>query len=242
MSELNTVIIPHFTQYPLISTKWVDYTLWTQCLSIINSGAHNTQAGLALLLPIYAAMNRGPSSNVLLYFTNLIPVELPLYTKTFTVLNPWWVTGYCTLTAHFFCSYSTSPMPGSRGSVLYYKLLQSFGFIRSISEHIIMAALAEFFNASLWTRKDGSRFELSVGDIVKLQNIVSHFSEFPLPSILSLEFDLWCKFVDLAYMRFLDGDRNSTSPETSLDYTINSYIRIMDKLEELKISRRGLEE
>lgn len=39
-------------------------------------------------------------------------------------------------------------------------------------------------------------------------------------------------------MRLLDGDRNSASPDTSLDYTITSYIKIMAKLEELK----GLEE
>lgn len=89
LGELLNVIVPHFIKYPLISTKWVTYTLWVQCLNIIKTGAHNTQQGLMALLSIYAAMNRGPSKIVQQRFPNLVPVALPVYAKMFTELEPW---------------------------------------------------------------------------------------------------------------------------------------------------------
>ena len=195
LSDLLGTIVPHFTQYPLLSTKWVTFTLWVRALQLIQSGAHITESGFLKLICIYAAMNRGPSQAVLDHFPAIVPVALSIYTKMFTTLHPWWVTGYCTLWASFTCGITSSYMKG----IGYHKMQHHFLLSRKISEQIIMEALATFFNAKLWRGSGG--WDLSVGLIDDLFRVSHHFEEYPLPSILHAEYLVWSQLINISYHR-----------------------------------------
>lgn len=241
MADLLNVIVPHFTNYPLISNKWVTYTLWVRCLNIIKTGAHNTSQGLHNLLSIYAAMNRGPSKTVQEHFPNLVPVTLPVYTKMFTELHPWWVTGYCTLWAIFDCGIKTSYTPildtgngDVRGGIPYQTLFHSFSFSRLVSERIIMEALATFFKGNLWLRTDGTRLDFSVAEVTALETALLHFAQFPLPSNLAKQFAIWEQFVYISVDRYHSGLRHSKGYEASLTSVLPKLYSLASQLRELK--------
>lgn len=204
-------------------------------------------AGLHQILPLYAAMNRGPSATVRKHFPNIIPVSLPVYTKMFTDLNPWWVTGYLTLCANFACGIATEYSPVkldedfnpnlNTGGVPYYAIWHTFGLSRMFSEEIIMLALKEFFEANLWLRSDKTRWDLSVGQVTLLDGVIAHFMQYPLQSSLQAEFNVWSDFVEKSLMRYEYGERHSMKPETSLVLEIPKFQALIDKLENLRGKR-----
>jgi len=85
LSELVNVIIPHFTAFPLITTKVITFTVWAQAVALFSAGAHKTEEGFMQIVSIYAAIGRGVSKTVAVHFPNLQPVSLPKYELTTTV-------------------------------------------------------------------------------------------------------------------------------------------------------------
>lgn len=101
-----------------------------------------------------------------------------------------------------------------------------------------MKALSEFFNANLWLRSDGSRWDLSVGQVSILDYLLVHFDSYPLPSILSAEFLIWQEFVIGSLDRHSFGERHSNHPDHSLRLQLGKYNALVTKLEELRAKRR----
>jgi hypothetical protein len=57
MKDLVNVIIPHFSNYPLITKKKVDFFLLTKVLGIIIQKDHLTLEGLQKIVALKASMN-----------------------------------------------------------------------------------------------------------------------------------------------------------------------------------------
>jgi hypothetical protein len=57
MKDLVNVIIPHFSNYPLITKKKVDFFLLTKVLDIIIQKDHLTLEGLQKIVALKASMN-----------------------------------------------------------------------------------------------------------------------------------------------------------------------------------------
>lgn len=245
LTDLLTVIIPHFTTYPLLGYKWVNYTLWVRCLNITATGIHTTSAGLWLRLPIYAAMNRGASATILRHFPNFVAIPLPVYYRMLDSLNPWWVTGYLCLWAQLTCGIATeySPRQLSKtledvGDISYHTLWHTFTFSRGFTEAIIMSALADDFAGKVWLRKDGKRWDFGIAGVSALSTVLDHFNSFPIPSILSEEFLVWEEFVLCSLERFSRGERHSSHEDTLLDYSLPKYNPIINRLDALRTNRR----
>jgi len=75
------VIINHFNEYPLITKKLADYTLFKLAFNIIKNKNHLTEKGLLELVALKAELNKGLSQDLCIAFPNIIPVlrlEVPL--------------------------------------------------------------------------------------------------------------------------------------------------------------------
>lgn len=53
VKDLISVIIPHFNQYPLLSTKVCTFVLWSKAISMMHSGEHKTKEGFMEMLSIH---------------------------------------------------------------------------------------------------------------------------------------------------------------------------------------------
>lgn len=78
VNYIKDVIIPHFTKYPLISRKRIDFLLWSKVVEIILNKDHLTEKGLLNILSYYASINREVSKKVLKYYPNILPADKPI--------------------------------------------------------------------------------------------------------------------------------------------------------------------
>jgi hypothetical protein len=91
LKDLLNVIIPHFTNYPLLTRKVMIFKLWKNALSLVEKKQQFSNTGLIQILEIYAAMvNNKIKKSVALHFPNLIPVSLPSYSIDISEFNGWW--------------------------------------------------------------------------------------------------------------------------------------------------------
>ena len=93
VNYIKDIIIPHFTNYPLISKKRIDFLLWSKVVEIILNKDHLTEQGFLNTLSYYAAINKGMSKKVLKDYPNIISANKPIINLPAN-LNPQWVSGF----------------------------------------------------------------------------------------------------------------------------------------------------
>lgn len=93
VNYLNDVIIPHFTNYPLLSKKGLDFILWSKVIKIILNKDHLSKSGFLQILSYYGSINRGISKKVSKYYTDILPYPKPNLNLPDN-LNPHWVSGF----------------------------------------------------------------------------------------------------------------------------------------------------
>ena len=75
LDDLVRVIIPHFTQYPLITHKYSDFILWSKVVELMVTKQHLTDFGFKTVLSHYASINKGLSPKVLSAFPDVVGVD-----------------------------------------------------------------------------------------------------------------------------------------------------------------------
>ena len=178
VNYMKDVIIPHFTIYPLISKKALDFFFWSKVVEIILNKEHLTKEGFLKILPYYASINRGVSKKVKKYYPDIIPVE-----KTDVSLpenlNPQWVSGF---------------VAGDGGFSIYirpakdYVLSEIVSCRFHIAQHVkdleLMKLFIKFFNCgsvSVRSNTATPRCDFYVQDsALILEKILPHFDTYPL--------------------------------------------------------------
>jgi hypothetical protein len=80
-------IINHFDNYPLITKKYADYTLFKKAYYIILNKEHLNKNGLEKFIEIKASMNKGLSDNLNLAFPNITILNKPIV-ENIKIQNP----------------------------------------------------------------------------------------------------------------------------------------------------------
>jgi hypothetical protein len=57
MKDLTNVIIPHFTNYPLLTKKYFDYMFFTEIVRLMSEKEHSTLQGIQKIVNNKASMN-----------------------------------------------------------------------------------------------------------------------------------------------------------------------------------------
>ena len=86
------VIVDHFDNYPLVTAKKMDYTLFKECFNIIKDKKHLTDEGLLKIVQIKSSINRGLSENLKKQFK--ININEKLKFKFEEIPDPYWVAGF----------------------------------------------------------------------------------------------------------------------------------------------------
>jgi hypothetical protein len=78
ISELCSVIVPHFNNYPLFTQKRVDFLLMCKVLQIIEDKRHLTFEGLREIVKIKTSLNLGLSEKLVADFSDIeaLPREI----------------------------------------------------------------------------------------------------------------------------------------------------------------------
>lgn len=87
------IIIKHFNNYPLISSKLADFLLFKQAFEVFKNKEHLTPAGLRNIVAIKASANRGLSEKIQAAFPNIVPVDRPRVLDQI-IKDPNWIAGF----------------------------------------------------------------------------------------------------------------------------------------------------
>jgi hypothetical protein len=75
--ELESIIIPHFIKYPLLTKKRISFLLFKDIINLMYNKNHLTLEGAQSIINIKASMNNGVTKNLVNNFPNTVPVILP---------------------------------------------------------------------------------------------------------------------------------------------------------------------
>lgn len=82
LQDLTNCIIPHFSNYPLLSQKAADFYLFKQVTELMRNEDHLTTEGLQKIINIKASINLGISDELKSHFINTVPVQRPTIQTT----------------------------------------------------------------------------------------------------------------------------------------------------------------
>lgn len=174
INYIKDVIIPHFTNYPLISKKRVDFLLWSEVIKLILNKDH--LEGFLKILSYYASINRGVSKKVLEYYPNIIPIDKPVIKLPYN-LNPQWVSGFVAGDGGF--SIYVRP---AKDYALLEKVYYRFHIAQHIKDQELMKLFVKFFDCGVVAvRSNLSRCDFIVQDALSiLDKVLPHFDRYPL--------------------------------------------------------------
>jgi len=87
LEDVCNVIIPHFTNFPLLTQKRADFELFKQGVLYIKDKESLTLEDLEYLVSLRASMGKGLSGKLLEMFPNIKPADRPLV-ENVKNLNP----------------------------------------------------------------------------------------------------------------------------------------------------------
>lgn len=105
IKDIQEVIIPHFSSYPLQSTKVVSYTIFKQVATIIKNKEHLTLDGFKKVLSLKAALPKGLDAAVFKdsQFSDIVPFDTSnVFVKNTFKLSPYYVAGFVAADGSFY--------------------------------------------------------------------------------------------------------------------------------------------
>jgi hypothetical protein len=82
LQDLTNFIIPHSSNYPLLSQKAADFLLFKKFVKLMNNKVHLNEDGLQQIINLRASMNLGLSDLQKSEFPNYNPVVRPIISST----------------------------------------------------------------------------------------------------------------------------------------------------------------
>jgi hypothetical protein len=209
LDDLVKVIIPHFSQYPLITKKYSDFLLWSKVIELMVTKQHLEPIGFKTVLSYYTSINKGISPKLLLAFPETIGVDKVIVNYP-DCLHPEWVSGFVAGDGGF--SIGIRPKTGQ----IYFR----FHITQHSRDKLLMQKFVLFFNCGkLNIRSNTERCDYYVQDFQSIyEKIVTHFDNFPLYNVKTLDF----KSFKQAAILYKEGGRKNTQAIQQIINTMNS--------------------
>ena len=132
------MIIPHFSNYPLVSQKRADYELLKQAIELINLNKNKKKESLIKFVNIRASMNNGLSPLLKENFIEVVPIERPRV-ETVNNINPNWLSGFSSGEGCFFIK-----IKQSKSHKLGYQVSLMFKLSQHVRYENLMTSFIEY--------------------------------------------------------------------------------------------------
>ena len=187
--DLTNVIIPHFSNYPLISQKAADFNLFTEIVKFIENKVHLTEEGLQKIINIKASINLGLSEVHKIKFPNYTPVVRPIISSATDFPNPNWFAGFASGEGCFLLNISKS-----NEIKIGYIVQLVFKITQNKRDKNLLELIVKILNcgAVYSHSKNALVFTVSsLADIIKV--IIPFFKLYPIQGIKQLNYEDFCK-------------------------------------------------
>lgn len=129
------LIVNHFDNYPLITTKWADFELFKKVVNMLLNKEHLTIQGLQEIVNTKASMNFR-NNNLLRWFPDTVPATRPVINeKDIVIRSPEWLSGFVDGEGCFTVNvYSRKGTVLKKGVKLVFKITQDNRNINVLKE------------------------------------------------------------------------------------------------------------
>ena len=189
VKDLN-LIVEHFENYPLQTTKHVHFILWSRVLNMIENKEHIVESGLLEILAIKSLYPTGLNENLKEAFPNIVSIEKPEFVANTTPLNGHWVAGFTQADGSFGLSYfKVSKMK------LGYTGQASFRVTQHERDLIVLNRIKDLlgYGSVRIASKIKKEWVFSVTN--NLETVSSFFKEYPIYGTKQLDFECFNKGV-----------------------------------------------
>jgi NADH:ubiquinone oxidoreductase subunit K len=126
MEHITNVIIPHFTNYPLLTKKYFDYVLFKKIVKLMSEKEHSNLQGIQTIVNNKASMNWGLSNELKIAFPDTVPVKKEEVVNNYNILvsAKEWMAGFSTGESNFFISVQKSKTKSGIATSLRFSIAQ----------------------------------------------------------------------------------------------------------------------
>ena len=184
------IIIDHFNKYALISDKYSDFKLFSQCFNLIELKEHLILEGLHKMVAFKASINLGLSEKLKSDF-DVVPVPRPIV-KRKKIQYPHWVAGFTTGEGSYIIEIAKKEK-----SKLGYHVRLVFILTQHVRDEQLIKSLIKYFDCGYVVRK-GAAFDFKVTKFSDISDkIIPFFQKFPILGVKALDFEDWCKVAQM---------------------------------------------
>lgn len=194
------VIIEHFLNYPLQTSKAINFLYFCEILNLLNNKVHTSVSGFLKIASLINKLNNPLSESLLAKLEELgtIPVvefKTPIILNEVKTLNPFWISGFATGEGSF--TYFRRTRKTSAG-----KTVKDYTLVFEISQrtqdcHILNLIACYFGVGNVYTETRGiSKYRLGIKNKI-ISTLVPHFINYPLEGHKALQYTLWLKIVNI---------------------------------------------
>ena len=174
IKDLTNVIIPHLDNYPLLTQKYSDYTLFKKIINLMLEKEHTSIEGIQNIVNNRASMNWGLSNVLKEAFPNTVVVKREERINNYNILahSEEWIAGFSTGESNFFIAVNKSK--SKTNSRIYTSV--RFSIAQDLRDVSLLESFIDFFGCGYGVRYKNR----SIGEFVvtKIEDIVNHIIPF----------------------------------------------------------------
>lgn len=195
------VIITHFENYPLQTTKFINFLSFCKILEGINNKLHTNVEGFLKLLSLINKLNNPLSESLLEKLAHIgkIPnVDLEISSvESLNIkdkIDPWWISGFATGEGSF--TFFTRKRENAAGNIVKDYTLAFEISQKSDNLYVFNLIVNTMGYGKVYTETRGiSKFRLVPRDQI-INDLVPFFDKYPLEGNKALQYSVWIKIVN----------------------------------------------
>lgn len=188
-----SVVLTHFSNYPLITQKKRDFELFKRAVEIMNNKDYNKNLdGIQYIVNIKASLNLGLSLQLKEAFPQTIPAVKPL-TITQEIPHPEWIAGFTSGEGCFSATIRKSL------TKIGYNVELTFILTQHIRDEQLMNSLVAYFGCGSYYKHNKSDYGwFKCGNFSDLdEKIIPFFKEFKIRGVKALDFKDWTEIANI---------------------------------------------
>jgi cytochrome c oxidase subunit 2 len=178
IDDLFSVIIPHFTNYPLQTQKHSDFLLWAKVVELVHSGFHLTKSGLLEIVALASAINKGISDKLQAAFPDVTAYKRSQFEPCLSGLSHNWICGFTDAEGCFDIRIT------ARRNGTFHQVECRFRITQHIRDRVLLELLIPSFGCGkVYIRSNNKAGDFTVNNIPDATDIiVPFFDKNPLHS------------------------------------------------------------
>ena len=194
LKSLN-IIINHFENYPLETTKVIHFKLWTEIVKMMFNKEHLTKIGFIKILRIKSVFPKGLNENIKLIYPKIKPIIKPPFVQSMRMLNLYWISVFSQADSSFGLN-CTRMVRNKLGWTFQppFRVTQHERNLDVLKRMLLTLGCGGLVNPSIGR----DRYTFSVSNRKDLINIIiPHFKKYPIYGAKLLDYNDFVKGLNI---------------------------------------------